>query len=56
MSALQIGAAGVADRYFLNSAYADVMVGVVVLCLVACEFFIRYKIRVRHSQKGGASV
>ena len=54
VSALQIGAAGVADRYFLNSAYADVMVGVVVLCLVACEFFIRYKVRVRHSKKGGA--
>lgn len=54
VSALQIGAAGVADRYFLNSAYADVMVGVVVLCLVACEFFIRYKIRIRHSKKGGA--
>ena len=54
VSALQIGAAGVADRYFLNSAYADVMVGVVVLCLVACEFFIRYTVRVRHSKKGGA--
>lgn len=54
VSALQIGAAGVADRYFLNSAYADVMVGVVVLCLVACEFFIRYKVRIRHSKKGGA--
>ena len=53
VSALQIGAAGVADRYFLNSAYADVMVGVVVLCLVACEFFIRYTVRVRHSKKGG---
>ena len=57
VSGLQIGAAGVADRYFLNSAYADMMVGVVVLCLVACEFFIRYKIRIRHnSKKGGASV
>ena len=53
VSALQIGAAGVADRYFLNSAYSDVMVGVVILCLVACEFFIRYKIRIRHSKKGG---
>ena len=56
VSALQIGAAGTADAYFLNSAYADVMVGVVVLCLVACEFFVRYSIRFRHSKKGGASV
>ena len=55
VSALQMGAAGVADRYFLNSAYSDVMVGVVILCLVACEFFIRYKVRIRHSKKGGAA-
>ncbi|MBR5524302.1 MAG: ABC transporter permease [Clostridia bacterium] len=55
VSALQIGAAGTADAYFLNSAYADVMVGVVVLCLVACEFFVRYTIRFRHSKKGGAA-
>ena len=54
VSALQMGAAGVADRYYLNSAYADVMVGVVVLCLVACEFFIRYKVRIGRSKKGGA--
>ncbi len=53
VSALQIGAAGVADRYFLDSAYADIMVGVVVLCLVACEFFVRYKVRIRNSKKGG---
>lgn len=53
VSALQIGAAGVANRYYLNAAYADVMVGVVVLCLVACEFFIRYKVRIGRSKKGG---
>ena len=56
VSALQIGAAGVADAYALNSAYADVMVGVVVLCLVACEFFIRYSVRFRRSKKGGSAV
>ena len=56
VSFLQIGAAGAADAYFLNSAYADVMVGVVVLCLVACEFFIRYTVKFRHGKKGGASV
>jgi len=56
VSAVQLGAAGVADGYFLNSAYADVMVGVVVLCLVACEFFIRYSVKFRHAKKGGAAV
>ncbi len=56
VSALQIGAAGTADAYFLNSAYADVMVGIVVLCLVACEFFITYSVKFRHNKKGGAPV
>ncbi len=56
VSALQMGAAGVADAYFLNSAYADVMVGVVVLCLVACEFFIRYAIKLPRAKKGGPAV
>ena len=56
VSALQVGAAGAADAYFLNSAYADVMVGIVVLCLVACEFFITYSIKFRHNKKGGAKV
>ena len=55
VSFLQIGAAGAADAYFLNSAYADVMVGIVVLCLVACEFFIRYTVKFRQTKKGGAS-
>lgn len=54
VSFLQIGAAGAADAYFLNSAYADVMVGIVVLCLVACEFFIRYTVKFRHAKKGDA--
>ena len=55
ISFLQIGAAGTADAYFLNSAYADVMVGVVVLCLVACEFFIRYTVRFRHRKRKEAA-
>lgn len=55
ISFLQIGAAGAADAYFLNSAYADVMVGIVVLCLVACEFFVRYTVKFRHNKKGGAA-
>ncbi len=52
---LQTGAAKVADSFFLNSAYADIASGVVVLFLVGCEFFIQYKIRFRHSKKGGAA-
>lgn len=52
---LQTGAAKVADTFRLNSAYADIVSGVVILFLVGCEFFIHYKIRFRHSKKGGAA-
>ena len=38
---LQTGAAKVADSFFLNSAYADIASGVVILFLVGCEFFIK---------------
>ena len=49
------GAAKVADRAKLNSSYADIACGVVILCLVGCEFFIQYSVKFRHSKKGGKS-
>ena len=51
---LQTGAAKVADSFFLNSAYADIVSGVVILFLVGCEFFIQYTVKFRHTKKGGA--
>ena len=50
---LKIGAAKVADTCFLNSAYADIVSGIVILFLVGCEFFIKYSVRFRHIKKGG---
>ncbi len=52
---LQTGAAKVADSFFLNSAYADIVSGVVILFLVGCEFFIQYAVKFRHGKKGGAA-
>ena len=52
---LQTGAAKVADSFFLNSAYADIVSGIVILFLVGCEFFIQYTIKFRHSKKGGTA-
>ena len=52
---LKIGAAKVADTCFLNSAYADIVSGIVILFLVGCEFFIKYSVKFRHSKKGGAA-
>ena len=50
---LETGAAKVADTFFLNSSYADIVSGIVILFLVGCEFFIHYTVRFRHSKKGG---
>ena len=68
MSALVIfiktGVTKVADTNFINSSLADISVGIVVLLVVGCEFFIRYTIKFRHnrpttdvqkSEKGGES-
>ena len=49
------GAANVAARARLNSSYADIACGIVILCLVGCEFFIQYSIKFRQIKKGGKS-
>ena len=52
---LQTGAAKVADSFRLNSAYADIVSGIVILFLVGCEFFIQYTVKFRHTKKGGSA-
>ncbi len=48
---LRIGVAKVADTALLNSSFSEIMVGLVILMLVACEFFIQYSIKFKHSNK-----
>lgn len=48
---LESGAGKVADSCGLNSAFADVAVGIVILFVVGCEFFIRYSVKFTHSKK-----
>jgi len=50
---LKTGAAKVADTFFLNSSYADIVSGIVILFVVGCEFFIQYTVKFRHNKKGG---
>lgn len=45
------GSAKVADSFFLNSSFADIVAGIVILSLVGCEFLIRYTVKFRHSKK-----
>lgn len=48
---LRIGGAKVADTALLNSSFSEIMVGLVILMLVGCEFFIHYSIKFRHTSK-----
>ena len=48
---LRLGVAKVADTSLLNSSFSEIIVGIVILMLVGCEFFIHYSIRFRHSKK-----
>ena len=48
---LRIGVAKVADTALLNSSFSEIIVGIVILMLVGCEFFIHYSIKFRQSKK-----
>lgn len=48
---LRIGVAKVADTAFLNSSFSEIIVGIVILMLVGCEFFIHYSIKFRQNKK-----
>ncbi len=48
---IQIGVAKVADTALLNSSLSEIIVGIVILMLVGCEFFIHYSIKFRHNKK-----
>ncbi len=48
---LRIGVAKVADTSFLNSSFSEIIVGLVILMLVGCEFFIQYTIQFRKNKK-----
>ncbi len=48
---LRLGVAKVADTALLNSSFSEIMIGVVILMLVACEFFIHYSIKFKHKKE-----
>lgn len=50
---LRIGVAKVADTSLLNSSFSEIIVGIVILMLVGCEFFINYSIKFKHGKKEG---
>ena len=48
---LRLGVAKVADTSLLNSSFSEIIVGLVILMLVSCEFFIQYSIKFRSKKE-----
>ncbi len=48
---LRLGVAKVADTALLNSSFSEIMVGIVILMLVSCEFFVNYSIKFRNKKE-----
>ena len=48
---LRLGVAKVADTSLLNSSFSEIIVGIVILMLVSCEFFIHYSIKFRNKKE-----
>ena len=51
---LRLGVAKVADKSFLNPSFSEIIVGMVILMLVGCEFFIHYSIKFRNKKEANA--
>ena len=49
---LQTGTKFMGETYRLDSSIADIFIGVVLLFIIGCEFFINYKINFRKSRQG----
>ena len=50
---LQRGTSFMGEIYRLDTSIADIFIGVVLLFIIGCEFFINYKINFRKRNKGG---
>lgn len=48
---LQEGSAKIAESYSLSNSISDIVTGIVLFFIIGCEFFINYKVNIRHSAK-----
>lgn len=51
ISFLKVGAGHVANDFQIDTAYADILIGIVLFFIIGCEFFINYQICFRKKQK-----
>lgn len=50
---LQKGASEIATTFRLNESISDILTGIILFFIIGCEFFINYKINLRHKNKEG---
>ena len=48
---LEKGSGEIASTFRLNESIADIMTGIILFCIIGCEFFLNYKINFRKSSK-----
>ena len=52
ISFLDMGAGGIATNLRLNKSLADIIIGILLFCIIGCEFFLNYRI-VFNKKRGG---
>lgn len=53
---LEKGAKEITTQTRLDASFGDIVVGLVIFCIIGCEFFINYSIRFRRKEKAKAAV
>lgn len=48
---MQEGSIQIATEYGLNENASDIITGIILFCLIGCEFFINYRIKLRNSKE-----
>ena len=48
---METGAVQIAKAFTLSTAFSDILTGIILFCIIGCEFFINYKLVFRHKEK-----
>lgn len=51
---LRLGASQVSTDFRIDNSISDIVTGIILLCIIGCEFFLQYKIAVKKDSKEGA--
>ena len=49
------GGGEIATQFDLNPSFPEILTGIILFCIIGCEFFIHYSIRFRHKKQADAA-